>query len=213
SDVALFDKHQAEPGVDVLVSYLRLLPRQAPAGTRWNYSTGETNLVGLVLEAAVKQPLAEYLSEKIWRPAGMEQPATWILSKTGHEISGCCLQAAARDFARFGLMVLDDARVDGRRIVPEGWFAEATTRRIAIDPSDPSGRGYGYQWWTFADGSFTARGIFGQAIFIDPRRRLVIVSNANWGGGARDAAATAARDAFHRAVQQAVDAEATAAPR
>jgi CubicO group peptidase (beta-lactamase class C family) len=180
-----------------------------PAGTRWNYSTGETNLVGILVSQAVKKPLATYLSEKIWVPAGMEQQATWLLSKTGQEISGCCVQAAPRDYARFGQFVLNGARVDGRSIVPDGWFAEATTRRTGI--GDP-GRGYGYQWWTYDDGTFAARGIFGQGIFIDPVRKLVIVSNANWAGGARDAKASAAREGFYRAVQKAVDDEAVAVP-
>ena len=73
------------------------------------------------------------------------------------------------------------------------------------------GRGYGYQWWTYDDGSFAARGIFGQGIFIDPARKLVIASNANWGNNATDPTATAAREAFYVAVQQAVDAEVAAA--
>ena len=205
SDVAKFNNHQPEAGVDALVSYMRQLPREAPAGTRWHYSTGETNLVGILLNQATKKPLATYLSEKIWVPAGMEQQATWILSKTGQEISGCCIQAATRDFARFGQFILDGASVNGQAIVPEGWLAEATTERTGIDQP---GRGYGYFWWTYSDGSFAARGIFGQGIFIDPKRRLVIASNANWGGGARDAVADPARQAFYRAVQQAIDAEA-----
>ena len=207
SDVARFNKHQPEDGVDALVSYLRRLPREAPAGTRWLYSTGETNLVGILVSQATKKPLAQYLSEKVWAPAGMEQQATWILSKTGQEISGCCIQAAARDFARFGQFILDGARVNGQSIVPEGWLAEATTERTGIGQP---GRGYGYQWWTYADGSFAARGIFGQGLFIDPKRRLVIASNANWAGGARDPAANAAREAFYRAVQKAIDDEAAA---
>ena len=205
SDVAKFNNHQPEAGVDALVSYMRQLPREAPAGTRWHYSTGETNLVGILLNQATKKPLSTYLSEKIWVPAGMEQQATWILSKTGQEISGCCIQAATRDFARFGQFILDGASVNGQAIVPEGWLAEATTERTGIDQP---GRGYGYFWWTYSDGSFAARGIFGQGIFIDPKRRLVIASNANWGGGARDAVADPARQAFYRAVQQAIDAEA-----
>jgi CubicO group peptidase (beta-lactamase class C family) len=200
SDVARFNNHEPEPGVDQLVSYLRRLPRAAPAGTRWSYSTGETNLVGLLVGAATGKPLAQYLSEKVWGPAGMEQPATWILSRSGREISGCCIQAASRDMARFGLFVLDGAP----GTVPEGWLAEATTKQADIDKP---GRGYGYQWWTYDDGSFAARGIFGQGIFLDPKRRLVIVSHANWGGGATDPTASDAREAFYRAVQQAVDAE------
>ncbi|MCZ7562325.1 MAG: beta-lactamase family protein [Burkholderiaceae bacterium] len=83
SDVARFNNHKPEDGVDALVSYLRRLPRDVPAGTRWLYSTGETNLVGILLGAATKKPLSECLSEKIWKPAGMEQQATWILSRTG----------------------------------------------------------------------------------------------------------------------------------
>ena len=209
ADVARFNQHQPEDGVDAIVSYLRRLPREAPAGTRWHYSTGETNLVGVLVSAATKKPLSQYLSEKIWVPAGMEQQATWILSRTGQEISGCCVQAAARDYARFGQFILDGTRVGGQAIVPDGWLEQATTERTGIGQP---GRGYGYQWWTNADGSFAARGIFGQGIFLDPKRKLVIVSNANWAGGARDAKASAARDAFYRAVQQAVAGEAAAKP-
>ncbi|MFA7666576.1 MAG: serine hydrolase [Burkholderiaceae bacterium] len=209
SDVARFNKHKPDTDVDALVSYLRQLPRAAPAGTRWNYSTGETNLVGVLVGEAVGKPLAAYLSQKIWIPAGMEQDATWILSRTGREISGCCIQAAARDFARFGQFVLDGARIDGQSIVPEGWLEQATTRQAE---SNRPGRGYGYQWWTFDDGSFAARGIFGQGLFIDPARRIVIASSANWGGGARDPVADQARYALYRAVQEAVDAEAKTGP-
>ena len=204
SDVAQFNNHTPEDGVDALVSYMRKLPREVPAGTRWLYSTGETNLVGILLHQATKKPLSVYLSEKIWVPAGMEQPATWLLSKTGQEISGCCIQATARDFARVGQFILEGAMVNGQSIVPEGWLAEATTARTSIGKP---GRGYGYQWWTYADGTFTARGIFGQGIFIDPKRKLVIVSNANWAGGATDPVASASREAFYKAVQQAVDDE------
>ena len=210
SDVAKFNNHEPEAGVDSLVSYLRRLPRVAPPGTRWNYSTGETNLVGQVLGAAIKKPLAQYLSEKIWVPAGMEQQATWLLSRSGKEISGCCIQAASRDFARFGVFIVNGARgPDGRSVVPDDWLAEATTERIGIGRP---GRGYGFQWWTYSDGAFTARGIFGQGIVIDPRRKLVIASNADWGGGARDPQASDAREAFYRAVQKAIDDEAAAKP-
>ena len=190
SDVAQFNNHKPDEGVDATVSYLRQLPREAPAGTRWHYSTGETNLVGVLVSQATKKPIATYLSEKVWVPAGMESDATWLLSKTGHEISGCCVQAGPRDYARMGQFILDGARVNGQPIVPDGWLAEATTTRTDIGQP---GRGYGYQWWTYADGSFAARGIFGQGIFMDPQRKLVIVANANWANGGRDPVASEAR--------------------
>ncbi|GAA3981981.1 serine hydrolase [Comamonas faecalis] len=205
SDVARFNNHQPEPGVDALVSYMRRLPRAAPAGERWNYSTGETNLVGVLLAAAIDKPLAQYLQEKIWQPAGMEQQATWLLSKSGIEISGCCIQATPRDYARLGQFILEGAQVGGQAIVPDGWLHEATHKQADIGTP---GRGYGYQWWTYDDGSFTARGIFGQGIFIDPARQLVIVTNADW-PTAREPQAMAAREAFYQAVQAAVDAEAS----
>jgi len=204
SDVAKFNNHKAEAGVEVLVSYMRKLPREVPAGTRWLYSTGETNLVGTLVQRATQKPLASYLAEKVWGPAGMEQQATWLLSKTGQEIGGCCVQASPRDYARMGQFILNGATVNGQSIVPDDWFAQATTKQTEIGTP---GRGYGYQWWTYDDGSFTARGIFGQGIFIDPKRKLVIVSNANWGGGARDKVATEARSAFYREVQKAIDDE------
>ena len=103
---------------------------------------------------------------------------------------------------------LNGTRVGGQSIVPDGWLAEATSERIG---TGQPGRGYGYQWWTYDDGSYAARGIFGQGIFIDPKRRLVIVSNADWGGGATDRTASAAREAFYRSVQQALDDEAAGA--
>jgi CubicO group peptidase (beta-lactamase class C family) len=204
SDVAKFNNHQPEPGVEALVSYMRQLPRAAPPGTRWHYSTGETNLVGTLVQRATKKPLATYLAEKVWGPAGMEQQATWILSKTGKEIGGCCVQASPRDYARMGLFILNGAKVNGQSIVPDDWWPQATTKRADIGLP---GRGYGYQWWTYDDGSYAARGIFGQGIFIDPQRQLVIVSNANWAGGARDPQATEAREIFYREVQKALDEE------
>ena len=198
SDAAKFNGHEPTPGMDATVSYMRGLRREAPAGTKWLYKTGETNLLGVLVSEATGEPLAEYLSRKIWAPFGMQQDASWILGSTGHEIAGCCIQAATRDMAGFGLFVLGG----GAGVVPEGWFAEAGAQQVA---TDRPGRGYGYQWWTYDGGAFSAGGIFGQGIFIDPARNLVIASNANW-VSATDQPSAEARDAFYRAVQAAVDA-------
>ena len=205
SDVAKFNSHQPEQGMEALVSYMRQLPREAPPGSRWLYSTGETNLVGTLVQQATQKPLATYLAEKVWGPAGMEQQATWLLRNTGKEIAGCCVHALPRDYARMGLFILNGSQANGQSIVPDGWWTEATTKHADIGLA---GRGYGYQWWTYDDGSYTARGIFGQGIFIDPQRKLVIVSNANWAGGARDPVATEARENFYREVKNAIEEEA-----
>lgn len=205
SDVALFNEHQAEPGIDATVSYMRTLSREAPPGEKWLYKTGETNLIGVLVSAAINRPLSDYLSEKIWAPFGMEQDASWLLSNTGQEISGCCIQATTRDFARYGLFMLNGALIDGKPILPEGWIAQATTAQVeSVRP----GKGYGYQWWTYDDGSFAAQGIFGQGIFIDPKRKLVIASNSNWPRANDPDTVGAQREAFYQAVQAAVDAQA-----
>jgi len=205
SDVALFNLHKADKGVDVTVSYMRKLPREAPAGTKWVYKTGETNLIGVLVSSATKKTLSSYLSEKVWAPFGMEQDATWLLGSTGHEISGCCIQASTRDYARFGAFIMGGAKINGVGILPDDWLAPATSKQADIGMA---GRGYGYQWWTYDDGSFAAQGIFGQGIFIDPKRNLVIASNSNWPKATDPDTVGAQREAFYKAVQAAVDAEA-----
>ncbi len=210
SDVALFNTHKAEPGVDVTVSYMRKLPREAPAGTKWVYKTGETNLIGVLVSSATKKTLSAYLSEKIWVPFGMEQDASWLLGSTGHEISGCCIQASTRDYARMGLFMLGGGMAGGKAVLPDGWIAAATTKQADIGELE---NGYGYQWWTVNDGSYAAQGIFGQGIFIDPKRKLIIASNSNWPqatdrqGGDQGQK----RGVFYKQVQLAIDNEAKAA--
>jgi CubicO group peptidase (beta-lactamase class C family) len=202
SDVARFNNAKPEPGMDATVSYMRKLPRAHPPGEVWHYNTGETNLIGVLVSSATKKPLAQYLEEKVWQPAGMESPATWLLGASGHEIAGCCIQATTRDYARFGLFVLGGGVAGGKQIVPADWFAQATVKQKDI--GDP-GKGYGYQWWTYDDGSVAAQGIFGQGIFIDPKRKLVIASNANW-TRATKGPEPEAREAFYKQVQALIDA-------
>ncbi|MBP6581203.1 MAG: beta-lactamase family protein [Sphingorhabdus sp.] len=203
SDVALFNEHKPEPGIDTTVSYMRKLPREAPAGSKWVYKTGETNLIGVLVSKATGKTLSAYLTEKVWTPFGMEQDASWLLGSTGAEISGCCLQASTRDYARFGQFILGGGMAGGKAVLPEGWIARATTKQADI--GNP-GRGYGFQWWTYDDGSYAAQGIFGQGIFIDPKRRLVIASNSNW-PRASDPVAGPAREEFYKKVRAAIDAE------
>ena len=202
SDVSLFNKAPADPGLDSIVSYMRKLPRAAKPGERWLYNTGETNLVGVLVSSATGKSLSQYLEEKVWKSAGMEAKATWIKAKTGQEIAGCCIQAATRDYARMGLFVLANGVAQGKQIVPADWFSQATTKQMDIGFP---GRGYGYQWWTYDDGSVSARGIFGQGIFIDRARKLVIATNGNWTRASKGPE-PAEREAFYRKVKAIIDA-------
>ncbi len=204
SDVAVFINHEAQDGLDVTVSYMRNLKREAPAGEKWVYKTGETNLIGVLVSEATGKTLSEYLTEKVWMPYGMENDAVWMTGSTGHEIAGCCISATLHDYARFGLFMLGGARANGASIVPDDWMNKATTSQADIGVE---GKGYGYQWWTDADGSYAAQGIFGQGIFIDPSRNLVIASNSNWPRAAAAAGGGKERLEFYASVQAALDKE------
>ena len=202
SDIARFYSEPVEPGMDVTASYMRKLPREAAPGTKWVYKTGETHLLGVLVTSATKQTLAAYLSAKIWSPYGMEQSAVWATDRRHHELAGC-LQAGLRDYARYGQFALDGGRIDGRSIVPDGWFEAATRTQTATAYSD---WGYGYQWWTMDGGRFAAIGIHGQLIYVDPSRRLVVAINSAWPVATGPERSTARRE-FLNLIAAAVDAE------
>ncbi|MCW3847715.1 beta-lactamase family protein [Sphingomonas sp. LB-2] len=188
SDVARMLLMPLKPGEDATVAYMRTLQRESVPGAKWVYKTGETNLVGVLVRRATGKGLAEYLSEKIWMPFGMERDALWMIDPSGFEIGGCCLSVSLRDYARMGQFVLEG----GKGVVPDGWFADAT--RSHADIGNP-GFGYGYQWWTYPQGRYGAQGIFGQTIRVDPRTRTVIVISAA-AAKATDRDYSLARNAF-----------------
>ena len=157
-----------------LTDYLAQLPRVAPPGTRFNYNTAESNLLGEVLRSAIGMNTAPYLSQKIWQPMGMESDANWLLSfPEDRETDGCCISATLRDYARLGLLALANGVLpDGTRILPEGWMAASTAPSQGYE-------GYGYEWWLDAGGRCGAYGICGQTIAVDPRAKLVIAAQSN----------------------------------
>jgi CubicO group peptidase (beta-lactamase class C family) len=141
-------------------------------------------LIGEVVQAATKMHLADYLSQKIWIPAGMESDAMWWLdSPDGHEVGGSGVLAVMRDFGRFGQFILEGAQVDGKKIVPDWWLADATSAKLLVGV--PGKHGYAYQWWTVKpeagvvhDGVFMGIGIHGQYLYINPKNKVVVVGLA-----------------------------------
>ncbi len=180
SDVSRFIAEPSTDGSDPTVTYMARLPREAEPGTKWVYKTGETNLVGSLVEAATGKKLAEYLSAKVWSRIGMEQDGSWLLNASGREIAGCCVSAALRDYGRFGVFFMNGAKVDGESIVPDGWIDAATTS-TEIAQSAMGGRaGYGFQWWTTPGPAYRASGIYGQGIWLNPELNLVVVTQSAW---------------------------------
>ena len=153
-----------------LFDYLGNLSADSEPGMRFNYNTGETNLVGALLRAAIGNNASSYLAAKVWRPF-MEHPASWSIS-SDVELGGCCIHATLRDYARIGLFALRGGVLpDGTATLPDGWLLESTT-------GSAGNPGYGYLWWLWGDGAYAAIGIFGQLIWIDPRQDVVIVTQS-----------------------------------
>jgi CubicO group peptidase (beta-lactamase class C family) len=149
-------------------------------GKVFNYSTLDTSVLGCVLESAVGMKGADYLSEKIWQPAGMESDGYYMLDgpdSVGREFYGAGFNATLRDFGRFGQMMLNGGVANGRQVVPAAWVKESTTPEADSEPASPRDfYGYAYQWWTVPNSdAYSAIGLFNQFIFIDPATRTVIV--------------------------------------
>jgi CubicO group peptidase (beta-lactamase class C family) len=204
SDVAQMYLHACVDGQAHVLSYLRKQPRQWPAGTHFNYNTAETDLLGILVQRATHRSLAAYLSQTIWKPYGMAADAYWVKDECdGSDTGGSGLSATLGDYARLGQFMLDGGRIDGKPVVAAAWLQGAVRRQTSVDEPD---RGYGYLWWTDSDGSYAAIGIFGQMVYVDPSRRLVIAQVGAWPHATSDEL-VAARRAFVAAVKRAVDAD------
>lgn len=149
-------------------------------GTVWYYSSADTQILGIALEAAIGQPLSEYASEKLWKPIGAEQDASWSLDREQGIIKGnCCFNSTARDFARLGQLVLQQGIWNGQQIVPADYLAEAVRPQPELRGQDGNEVDYyGYQFWiTLMDGQQIPffNGILGQYIFVIPHLNAVVV--------------------------------------
>ncbi len=150
-------------------------------GKEFDYLSGNTEVLAMILEAATGKWMANYLSEKIWKHIGASRDALWCLdSKDGMEKAYCCFNTNARDFARFGQLVLNHGQWGGKQIVPAGYLREATSpAAYLIDKEDRQPVDfYGFQWWIIHYKGLTIpymRGILGQYIFAIPDKNAVVV--------------------------------------
>jgi len=147
-------------------------------GKRHVYKSGDTQLLGLVVEKATGKSLSAYASEKIWQPVGTERAALWSVDRVGgHEKAYCCFNANARDFARIGQVMLDSGRWKGQELISRDYYVQSITPCNIPDEAGTTCDYYGYQWWIVPGQTdiFYARGILGQYIIVIPSRRMVIV--------------------------------------
>lgn len=170
---------QLDQAPGAVMGVMASLPRVAEPGTTYTYNTGETQVVAELVKRAISRPLADYLSERIWSPVGMESDAYWWLDAPGGtEIGGSGLSMTLRDYGRFGLFLLGGAVIDGEPMLPDGWLAEATRPTRLRDGTLVD---YGYPWWTptsaasLRDGAYVAEGLYGQFLYINPAAGVVVV--------------------------------------
>jgi CubicO group peptidase (beta-lactamase class C family) len=172
-----------------LAAMHQVVERADPGGERFNYAGAQTQVLGLVLRAASGRTLCDYIGEKIWRPLGAESRATWLLNPIDQvEIAQGGFNATVRDYARLGMLLAADGQAGGRAVV---------TREHVLDMTDPArqpeafrpGRmqyrgstyqGYGLQTWLLPGSHrrFALLGVYGQAIYVDPLLKLVVVHTA-----------------------------------
>lgn len=149
---------------------------ECPPDTRFRYSSENTLLLAYIIEKVTGSSISKYLEEKIWKPLGMEAPASWSLDRGDHkamEKAFCCLQARTIDFAKFGRLYLNNGNWNGKQIVSKEWVQYSTH-------SDPSGNNkhfYNNNWGIgpLKYGSFYAIGLFGQYLYIYPEKNILIV--------------------------------------
>jgi CubicO group peptidase (beta-lactamase class C family) len=178
--------------------------REEP-GRHFHYNNCHTQLLGTILERTTGRTVSGYLEQKVWRPLGMEYPASWSLdsAKSGFELMAAGLNARSIDFAKLGRLLLRQGDWEGRRIVSAQWLARSTAEDLVARRwpgyfsgrhPDPglrflaSGAGYyGWHWWGYrrpdGTGDVMATGLLGQFIYVSPAKDLVIVRNGLNEGG------------------------------
>ena len=158
------------------------LPAGTAQGERLHYISPNTQILGWVLENAVGRPVSEYAQSALWQPLGMEKDAIWSLDQSGTELAFCCLNATLRDYAKLGLLYLQQGQWQGQQVLPENWVREATQRDepwLAAG-NGYSERGYGYHLWipAEADQEYFFNGVWGQSIWVSEKERVVVVKTS-----------------------------------
>jgi len=159
-------------------------------GTRFNYQSVNTQVLGLLLEQVTGKPLNQYAQEKLWKKVGTQSDAFFYRAKKQPDTCAfACFNATVRDYARVGLMMMRGGMLGNNRVLPPSWVHESTTPdadylqpKPAVSNGAPAQQGYAYQWWIpyGHEGAFNAEGIYGQSIYVNPTRRVVIVQTSAW---------------------------------
>lgn len=191
SDVSALDRASGwKPGGEgdatCVPEFIRRLVTDRPHGGAFSYRSIETEAIALVLEAVSGLRLSELVSHEVWSRIGAEHDASFTVDRSGHALADGGFNATLRDYARFGQMHLDMGEVEGNRVVAADWIAQCRTGDNGVFQGIyrdrfPNGA-YRNQFWMedLSTGAYSARGVFGQQIHIDPSTNVVIVKLSSW---------------------------------
>ncbi|WP_434980694.1 serine hydrolase domain-containing protein [Daejeonia sp. YH14] len=152
-------------------------------GTRFEYQSGATQLLGFGIRKAVNIPLASYASQKLWGPLHMEQNATWSTDENGMEKTFCCIHSDSRDFAKLGLLMLNNGKSDTLQVISRNFIEKMRT------PTRASNGAYGYSTWINNDATYKHYyfwGLLGQYIIMVPQKNLIIVRTGSYENQPKD---------------------------
>ena len=168
--------------------FVASLKNNRKPGTFNQYVSMDTQVLSMVLREVTRKTVSEYMEEKLWKKIGTESDGYWLIDNRGVEIVFGCFNAVLRDYARFGLLYLDDGKYNGKKVIPSEWVkASVTPDAPHLQPGDNPFSywvlGYGYQWWIpqNPEGDFLAVGAAGQYIYVHPAHRLVIAKTSAYG--------------------------------
>jgi CubicO group peptidase (beta-lactamase class C family) len=167
---------------DDLEHMVQMMEKKEEPGEFWQYRSGDTQVLGFVVEKVFGQNLSTLVSERFYKPMGAEFDAFWLLDgKEKREKAFCCFNGVARDYARFGQLVLNNGSWNGKRIVSEKYIKEATSPASYLKDREENNAPvdfYGYQYWILKHSGVTVieqNGLFGQYVYIIPEKNAVVV--------------------------------------
>lgn len=164
-------------------------PSPTKPGTAFQYQSVNSQVLGLLLERVTGERLNVWAEDKLWKKIGAQRDAFFYESvKQPSTCAFACFNATLRDYGRLGLMMLNKGQLGRERVVSQSWVHDSTTPDAPYLMPKPPGAtgqpatGYAYQWWIpyGTEGVFEAEGIFGQMIYVNPKRHVVIVQTSAW---------------------------------
>jgi CubicO group peptidase (beta-lactamase class C family) len=175
-------------------NYICNLKSECESGTKHNYISADTQVLGMILRNVVNDNnLTAYFEEKLWKLGGFESDCDWLMDNTNNkmELAFGTLNACTRDYARFGWLYINKglSPLDRERIIDEEWINVSVNARCTeshLSADYPNRLGYGYQWWIPGGpnkneprrGDYLAIGVYGQFIYVDPKNNIVIAKNS-----------------------------------